>query len=930
MTLTCDSFANYKILEVLGKGGMGEVYLAEDPKLERKVAIKVLLESIEEDDTAKQRFHREAKAAASLDHPFICKVYETGECDGKDYMVMEYVEGITLKEKVEEGHFPLNDAIRIMLEMSEAIEKAHGKGIVHRDLKPVNIMLTKQGHVKVMDFGLAKHVLPTGMGEFTRTIAQDTITQAGTIAGTLAYMSPEQAKAKTVDHRSDIFTMGLIFHEMLTGRHPFLKATQIETLTSILHDPTPPPHIRPKAVNPIVTPILKKCLAKKPKERYQDTSELVSDLRKIHSKLARPQLSFKKLAPLIGAGILVTALVVVGLMKFVVPSGVVTTGEQLPPVTVLVADFENNTGESVFDGALEQALGLGLEGASFINVNKRTDAQKIAAQMDPDFDGNLDANTAQLVCVREGISLLIAGSIDRKGNDFIITAWARDPTNPENVSKFESKADSKEEVLNATANLANKLRKDLGDMGADASRAFAIETFSTNSIQAMQAYTQAQVLYGQGKIEEAIAAYFRAIEEDPNLGRAYTGLALAYRNRGEMDQAEKYFQEAFARLDHMSEREKLRSQGIYNLYNGNFQKAIEDNTKLVDLYPADFAGSSNLALSYFLAHRYSETLEYGRRATELSPNNIVPQFNMCWYSLAASEFDLVDQEIDKALVINPDYDEVYVVQALSQLAREQNEQATATYEKMKPLSPTAGSLAALGLADLALYEGRVADAIDILEKRISFDQRTERKDYMSDKWIALARAYLAQGNLGDAENAAIQAVVLGRGTSTMVPAARIHIAAGNYDQARKLIDQLNQSPYTEPRTYAKLIEGEIKLAEKDAADAVAIFLEAQAMLDTWLGRLLLGKAYLEIESYPEAHAEFEACLNRRGEATSIFFNDTATYNYFPQVYYYLGRAKEGLGSPTAKDSYQKFLNIKAKGSSVTLLVTDAQSRLGNL
>jgi tetratricopeptide (TPR) repeat protein len=595
-----------------------------------------------------------------------------------------------------------------------------------------------------------------------------------------------------------------------------------------------------------------------------------------------------------------------------------------------VADFENKTGDSVFDGALEQALGLGLEGASFINVNRRTDAQKVAAKMDPEFDGHLDSNTAQLVCVREGISLLIDGSIEKKGNNFVITAWAKDPLHPENVSKFESKAASKEEVLNATASLANKLRKDLGDLAADSSKAFAVETFSTNSIQAMRAYTQAQVLYGQGKIEEAIAAYFRAIEEDPNLGRAYTGLALAYRNRGEMEQAEKYFQEAFSHLDHMSEREKLRSLGIYHLYNGNFQKAIEENTKLIEKYPADFAGSTNLALSYFFAHRYAETLEYGRRATELAPNNIIPQFNMCWYSLAASQFDLVDAEIDKALVINSDYDEVYVVQALSQLAREQNEQAMATYEKMKPLSPTAGSLAALGLADVALYEGRVADAIDILEKRISFDQRTERKDYMADKWIALARAYHAQENREHAQDAVGQAVAISDDRSILVPAARIYISEGKMEQARRLAELLSKRPETEPRTYVKLIEGEIKLAEKYPADAVVIFLEAQAMLDTWLGRLLLGRAYLELGSYPEAHAEFEACLKRRGEATSIFFNDTATYHYFPPVYYYLGRAKEGLGSPAAKGSYQKFLDMQSQADAGSPLIADAQNRLGVL
>ncbi|MFA9455045.1 MAG: serine/threonine protein kinase, partial [Candidatus Aminicenantaceae bacterium] len=429
MTLSCDAFANYKILEVLGKGGMGEVYLAEDLKLERKVAIKVLLEDIQGDDTAKQRFHREAKAAASLDHPFICKVYETGECDGKDYMVMEYLEGETLKDKIAEGPLSITDTLRIMLEMSEALEKAHGKGIVHRDLKPVNIMLTKQGHVKVMDFGLAKHVLPMGMGDITRTIAQDTITQAGTIAGTLAYMSPEQAKAKPVDSRSDIFTMGLIFYEMLTGRHPFLKSTQIETLTSILHDPTPPPHMKPKAVNPIVTPVMRKCLAKKPKDRYQETTELVADLRKIRSKIVGPQLSFKRLAPIAAAGIIVITLGVYGLLHFTRPAGAPGSETGPAPISVLITDFQNQTGETMFAGVMDNALNIVLEDSTFISIFGHEQATKLAEELKPGSGGTLDEETGLLVSRSQGINVVVCPSVEPNEDGYTLNLKALDAAN---------------------------------------------------------------------------------------------------------------------------------------------------------------------------------------------------------------------------------------------------------------------------------------------------------------------------------------------------------------------------------------------------------------------------------------------------------------------------------------------------------------------
>ncbi|GAJ05693.1 unnamed protein product, partial [marine sediment metagenome] len=247
-----------------------EVYLAQDTNLDRKVALKFLLKDVENDASTRERFIREAKSAAALDHPFICKIYETGEADGKAYIAMEYVEGKDLKNKMEEEPLPLRDSIRIGLEIAEALEKAHKSGIVHRDLKPANIMLTPQGHVKVMDFGLAKRILPGGEEQLSQTITQASITEKGTIAGTLAYMSPEQAKGDDIDGRSDIFSLGIILYEMISGKHPFSKTSVIETLSAILRDSHPPTNVKPKTINPVINPILRKALAKDTGERYQN------------------------------------------------------------------------------------------------------------------------------------------------------------------------------------------------------------------------------------------------------------------------------------------------------------------------------------------------------------------------------------------------------------------------------------------------------------------------------------------------------------------------------------------------------------------------------------------------------------------------------------------------------------------------------------
>jgi tetratricopeptide (TPR) repeat protein len=929
MDLSGQQFKQFKILKQIGKGGMGEVYLAKDTILDRNVAIKILSSEMQQDPTAGHRLLKEARAAAALDHPFICKVYETGDIQGEGFIAMEYVEGQDLKERLEKEPFSLAESLRITLEIAEALEDAHKKGILHRDLKPANIMITPQNHVKVMDFGLAKRFL-SGEETIAQTITKATETEQGALIGTLAYMSPEQAKGEDIDVRSDIFSLGIILQEMIAGSHPFYKASAIETLSSILRDPPPQTQVRPRSINPILAPILRKALAKKRHDRYQNMSEFIAAVRNLQKEIIGEGRFPLRRWQIAIASVLAIGMLIAGVLLFVRRPPVSQEVAETEPISVLIANIQNKTGDAIFDGVLEKALDISLADASFIRIQNRQEALRLAAKLDPNAGEILDEKLAQLVSVRAGVNVVVGGSIEQEEKGYAIKVWALDTIKSERVFEDTITIGTKSEILKTADRFAAELQAKLGDIPADSLQALTKETFTTTSLEAMKAYALAQELDDQGRSEEALKEYLRAIDHDPNFGRAYSGVAVIYYNSGRYEEAEVYFKEAMKRIDQMNDREKYRDRGMYAIMTRDFKKAIDEFNALLKQYPGDYVIHANLAMAYFYARDMAKAVEEGRLDVKYNPQGVWAHYNLSWYVLAVGDLQAAEEESRKALELEPNFEKAYITLALTQLAKDQPSKAIDTYKKLQDLNSYGRTLGTAGLADLAIYQGRLGEAVGILEEASAFDLENGQTYDAAEKCIMLAQAYILQEKKELAVKSASRAVDISDEPDVLFSAAQVYLNAGQKQEARNLAAELDRMPQPEPRVYAKLIGGELSRTRGDLGNAVSLFHEAKDIIDSWIGHLFLGRAYLQAEDYTAAYSEFETCLKRGGEAASVFLNDLPTYHYLPPVYYYLGRAQEGLGSEAASDSYQRFLKIKEKGDGSDPMVQDIRRRLENL
>ncbi len=565
----------------------------------------------------------------------------------------------------------------------------------------------------------------------------------------------------------------------------------------------------------------------------------------------------------------------------------------LEPVSVLIADFDNRTGDSVFDGSLEQALQIGIEGAAFVTSYRRDAAKEVAGQLDG--GAALDASTARLVAVREGIKLVLAGSITADGAGYELAVSALEPHEGEVVAEADNAAQSKLEVLTAMERIANDLRRQLGDDSVERGAGYA-ETYTTSSLEAVREYDLAQSLQRGGELERALEHYKQAIEYDPKFGRAYSGWAIAARDMGLMEESELAWKKALPLVGTMTERERLRTLGIYYYsVTRNYQKAIETYETLVEKYPADTVGHNNLAVSYFSALDFQSALRQGRRALDIYPNDLLARSNYALYAMYASDFDTAVAEAEQLTERDRVYFKAWLPVAMNAIASGDLEGARRAYREMAQASARGASTANLGLADIELFAGNFEAARKILVAGIAADEKSGSRYVMAVKHLALADALSALGDRDGALEAAAQGLALTEADAVAVPAALLNIGAGNAAAATPIAEALGARLQPQSRAYAELIRAVQQLEEGRHVEAIDTLTAAISLADLWLLRFYLGRAYLEGGFHTEALDEFMALKERHGEATALFLEDLPSYRYAATLPYWLARAQDGLG-----------------------------------